>query len=1134
MLIALAAVVLVAVAAVAVFFLTQGNGNNDSPADEGKAVNVKCDPYTITDSLGNTYTFDHTFGAVAVQWSISGGPFVTMAALLGNDLPKYLVGIDSTPSLYRMDSWEAYCKSMPALKSLPVIGDIGTDWDSTKVLSLSPTALILPERVKTDAENGNVIETFSKAGIPIIYVDFHREDIDTIKNTINNLGKMFGKQAKAKELADLYESKAKPIYEKTAGLIARDGYIEVYNETGQLGPSATGQSRDNTQDWGKLIYECGGNSIAAKTGKLDMSYVLTKDPDRIFFAGSYWPNQPDSIRMGFGVTEAQAKKTVDKYFEDRAGWKSLSAYKDGGVYMIAHCLGRDIYDYCALEFIANMIWPDEFNYNPAADLKAFYDKYLPFDFGGTWFMKYDSGESPGPVTGKATNVPCAPYTVTDLAGQTFTFDHTFGAVATQWSISGGPFITMAALLGDDVSRYMVGIDNTPPLYRADSWEAYCNNIPGLSDLELIGGIGSDFDAVKVLTMKPNALIISVDQKTDAETNNVVDTFAKAKIPVIYVDFHSQDVQKSAASIRLIGKLFGKSAEAEDLASFYEQKCNAVYSRVAQILASGKERPLVHIEVAQKGPSAAGNSYNNNYMWGGLVYKCGGQPLFNGTGSSGALDSAFVLSSDPDKILFTGSLWPGQPESILMGFTAAEDITKSKTEGYFEGRAGWKNLSAYKNGEVYDIYHSLSRDAYDYTAIEYIAKILWPEEFKDLDPLKDLQGFYRKYLGFDLYGTWFYHFGSGTAPEEPEVPVDGNGKAINVACAPYTFTDLAGQTFTFDHTFGAVATQTTGSGGPFFGIAALVGDDLPKYLVGLDGGFKNRMDLYNAYLNGMPELKELPNIGAVGTDWDNSRVLLLGPNALIVNLGSKSSIESNGVKSAFDKAGIPIVYINYHTESIEDITKSIRIMGMMFGKQERAEQLASLYETKAGQVYDRVAQILASGKERPTIFIECANGGPDKIGNSYPTNSMWGAIAYNLGANVLYNRSESYAPLDEPFILSSDPQRILFTGSFWDSSVTDYIAMGFTATPDLTQKRVDGYFNNRGGWKSLDAYRNDQVYVIYHGLSRDVWDYAAIEFVAKVIWPEEFADLDPAKDLEDFYKEYMPFDLYGNWFHHYTK
>jgi len=756
---ALVVVALVAIAAVAVVLLTQG-GNNDTPEEkDGKAVNVKCDPYTITDSLGNTYTFDHTFGAVATQWSISGGPFVTMAALLGDDLPKYLVGIDSTPSLYRMDSWKAYCDSMPELKSLPVIGDIGTDWDSTKVLSLNPTALILPERQKTQAESGNVIETFTKANVPIIYVDFHREDIDTIKNTINNLGMMFGKQAKAKELANLYESKVKPIYDKTKGLIANNGYIDVYNETGMYGPSSTGQSRDNTQDWGKLIYECGGNSIAQKTGNLDMSYVLTTDPDRIFFAGSYWPNQPDSIRMGFGVTESEAKKTVDKYFEERAGWKSLSAYKDGEVYMIAHCLGRDIYDYCSLEFIANMVWPDEFNYNPAADLKSFYDKYLPFDYSGTWFLKYDSGASPEPVSEKAVNKPCA---------------------------------------------------------------------------------------------------------------------------------------------------------------------------------------------------------------------------------------------------------------------------------------------------------------------------------------------------------------------------------------PYTFTDLAGQTHTFDHTFGAVATQTTGSGGAFFGIAALVGDDLPRYLVGLDGGFKNRMDLYNAFLEGMPALKELPNIGAIGTDWDSSKVLLLGPNALVVNVGVKNTIETNGVKTAFEKAGIPIVYINYHTESVEDITKSIRIMGMMFGKQDRAEHLANLYEEKAGQVYKKVEEILASGKERPTIFIECANGGPEKIGNSYPTTNMWGAIAHNLGANVLYNKSESYGPLDEPFILSSNPQRILFTGSFWDTSVKDYIAMGFTADKKLTNDRVDAYFDKRAGWKGLDAYKNDQVYVVYHGLSRDVWDYSAIEFVAKVIWPEEFADLNPEKDLEDFYKEFMPFDLYGNWFHHYDR
>ncbi len=759
----IAVVAIVAIAAVVL--LNNGNSDNNKSGDDdkGKAVNVPCDPYTVTDLAGQTITLDHTLGAVATQWSISGGPFITMLSLLGDDVSKYLVGMDSTPPQYRADSWEAYCKNIPGLSDLEIIGGIGSDFDPVKVLSLNPNALIISKDQKKSAEDNNVVAQFTKANIPVIYVDFHSQDVQKSADSIRLIGKLFGKEKEGEALAQFYESKCNAVYDKVADILASGKERpDVYIEVGQNGPSKHGNSHGNKYMWGGIVYNCGGNSLYTGTettaGAMDDAFVLNADPDKILFTGSLWPGQSDSILMGFTATESIVKERVDAYFTERAGWSSLSAYKSDEVYAIYHSLSRDAYDYVAIEYIAKMIWPDEFaDLDPMKDLQEFYKKYIGFDIYGTWVYHHEVNGSGGDDNAKAVNQPCAPYTVTDLAGQTFTFDHTFGAVATQWSISGGPFITMLSLLGDDVSKYLVGMDSTPPLYRADSWEAYCNNIPGLSDLEIIGGIGSDFDPVKVLSLNPNALIISKDQKKSAEDNNVVAQFNKANIPVIYIDFHSQDVQKSADSIRLIGKLFGKEKEGNALAAYYEGKCNAVYDKVAEILASGKERPDVYIEVGQNGPSKHGNSHGNKYMWGGIVYNCGGNSVFTGSETTAAaMDDAYVLTSDPDKILFTGSLWPGQPDSILMGFTATESVLKERIEAYFSERPGWSSLSAYKNDEVYSIYHSLSRDAYDFVAIEYIAKMIWPDEFADLDPMKDLQEFYKEYIGFDLYGIWVYH------------------------------------------------------------------------------------------------------------------------------------------------------------------------------------------------------------------------------------------------------------------------------------------------------------------------------------------------------------------------------------------
>ena len=58
-------------------------------------------------------------------------------------------------------------------------------------------------------------------------------------------------------------------------------------------------------------------------------------------------------------------------------------------------------------------------------------------------------------------------TVTDLAGVTHTFSQPLKKVGLQWSCAGGPFMTMSALLGDEIADYIACIDDSPEKYRGD-------------------------------------------------------------------------------------------------------------------------------------------------------------------------------------------------------------------------------------------------------------------------------------------------------------------------------------------------------------------------------------------------------------------------------------------------------------------------------------------------------------------------------------------------------------------------------------------------------------------------------------------------------------------------------------------
>ena len=45
---------------------------------------------------------------------------------------------------------------------------------------------------------------------------------------------------------------------------------------------------------------------------------------------------------------------------------------------------------------------------------------------------------------------------------------------------------------------------------------------------------------------------------------------------------------------------------------------------------------------------------------------------------------------------------------------------------------------------------------------------------------------------------------------------------------------------------------------------------------------------------------------------------------------------------------------------------------------------------------------------------------------------------------------------------------------------------------------------------------------------ELFDLSSLEFIAKTIYPEEFADMEPEKDLQEYFASYLPFELEGVW------
>lgn len=50
-------------------------------------------------------------------------------------------------------------------------------------------------------------------------------------------------------------------------------------------------------------------------------------------------------------------------------------------------------------------------------------------------------------------------------------------------------------------------------------------------------------------------------------------------------------------------------------------------------------------------------------------------------------------------------------------------------------------------------HGGLRNLYDFVYYQYVGKVLYPEAFKDVDPVVNHKAFYKKYLPLEAQGTF---------------------------------------------------------------------------------------------------------------------------------------------------------------------------------------------------------------------------------------------------------------------------------------------------------------------------------------------------------------------------------------------
>ena len=314
---------------------------------------------------------------------------------------------------------------------------------------------------------------------------------------------------------------------------------------------------------------------------------------------------------------------------------------------------------------------------------------------------------------------------------------------------------LAALDKNNPFEHVVGWRDDLPKADPETYEAYLAKYPDIAKLPKFGGMkDGTFDIEQAVTLKPDVILMNIDAKTATEEAGYIEKLGKVGIPLVYVDFREKPMENTEPSMRLMGKLMGKEAVAEDFIKFRSDSIKRVTDVIEK---ENPKKPVVFVERAGGYSDDCCMSFGNE-NFGKMVEIAGGINMAKDIipGTFGTVNPEQIIASNPDQIIITGGKWDAYVPGgnwVGVGYGADLKEARRKLENLTK-RPGFTGVKAVENGDVHAIWHQFYNNPYQFVAIQEIAKWLHPDLFKDLDPEATFKELHERFLPLEYKPGYF--------------------------------------------------------------------------------------------------------------------------------------------------------------------------------------------------------------------------------------------------------------------------------------------------------------------------------------------------------------------------------------------
>lgn len=254
--------------------------------------------------------------------------------------------------------------------------------------------------------------------------------------------------------------------------------------------------------------------------------------------------------------------------------------------------------------------------------------------------------------------------------------------------------------------------------------------------------------------------------------------------------------------------------------------------------------------------------------------------------------------------------------------------------------------------------------------------------------------------------------------------------------------------------------------------------------------KRAMDrLYN-YVN-YDLFQALPVIGTNGEPF-MEEIISVDPQVIVMS--KSASVDADELQS---KTGIPVVVVpGSDTTLDENAFETIQILGTLFGKEERAEELTAYLQGLREDLESRIQGV----EDKPAVYV----GGVSFKGihGFEGTEAYYGPFALINANNLADTTGQSGAfNIDVEQVLAWDPEVI-----FLDFNGMDLINEDYASNPD--------FYNN------LTAVQEGKVYsqISFRSYASNLETALAdAYYAATILYPQQFADVDVTEKTGEIFE-----------------